>query len=82
MSEGPYAGQMIYGDVYHGGIKRIYMEPVAGALQGAVLRFSGGLQSGVNRLVRGPDGDIYVGELGNPPNWGHRQTRFGMGWNA
>lgn len=70
LSEGPYAGQMIHGDVYNGGIKRVYMEQVAGALQGAVLQFSGGLQSGVNRLLRGPDGDIYVGEIGNPPNWG------------
>ncbi|MEH6593362.1 MAG: c-type cytochrome [Halioglobus sp.] len=70
LSEGPYAGQMIHGDVYNGGIKRVYMERVGGALQGAVLQFSGGLQSGVNRLIRGPDGDIYAGEIGNPPNWG------------
>ncbi|MBT4518773.1 MAG: DUF1080 domain-containing protein [Halieaceae bacterium] len=70
LTEGPYAGQMIHGDVYNGGIKRVYMEPVEGALQGTVMQFGNGFQSGVNRLLRGPDGDIYVGEIGNPPNWG------------
>lgn len=68
--EGPYAGQMIHGDVFHGGIKRVFMERVNGALQGAVLRFSGGFQGGVNRITRGPDGALYLGEIGNPPNWG------------
>jgi cytochrome c len=39
-------------------------------LQGAAFHFSAGFQGNVNRLVRGPDDAIYVGELGNPPNWG------------
>ncbi|MCX2982295.1 DUF1080 domain-containing protein [Halieaceae bacterium IMCC14734] len=70
LNEGPYRGQMIHGDVTNGGIKRVFMESVDGQLQGAAFHFSGGLQGNVNRLERGPDGSIYVGELGNPPNWG------------
>ncbi|MEH6584645.1 MAG: c-type cytochrome [Halioglobus sp.] len=70
LNEGPYSGQLIFGDVYHGGIKRVYMERIAGALQGAVFRFSAGFQGGVNRIVRGPNNALYLGEIGNPPNWG------------
>ncbi|MDG2304596.1 MAG: cytochrome C [Candidatus Binatia bacterium] len=68
---GPYRGQMIHGDVTHGGIKRVFAERVDGAYQGAVFRFSQGLQAGVNRLRWGPDGKLYVGGIGNPGNWSH-----------
>ena len=78
LSEGPYAGQMIHGDVAHGGIKRVFLERVAGAWQGAAFHFSGGFQASVNRLVRGPDDAIYVGEIGNPPNWG----QVGKAWHG
>lgn len=76
LTEGPYAGQMIHGDVYNGGIKRVFLEEVAGRQQGAVFHFSAGFQGAVNRLTRGPDGAIYLGELGNPPNWGE----YGKPW--
>ncbi len=68
---GPYRGQILFGDVTHGGIKRLYVEEVDGALQGAVFRFTQGLAAGVNRLAWGPDGKLYVGGIGNPGNWGH-----------
>jgi cytochrome c len=64
--------------VTNGGIKRVYMERVAGAWQGAAFHFSAGLQGAVNRLVRGPDGSIYVGEVGNPPNW----SEIGKAWHG
>ncbi|MEZ5502368.1 MAG: family 16 glycoside hydrolase [Halioglobus sp.] len=76
LTEGPYAGQMIHGDVYNGGVKRVFMEDVAGHQQGAVFQFSAGFQGAVNRLQRGPEGAIYLGELGNPPNWGE----YGKPW--
>jgi hypothetical protein len=61
---------MLYGDVYYGGIQRIYLEKVAGAWQGAVMRFSAGFEGGVGRLVFGPDGSLYVGQVGhNTGNW-------------
>ena len=68
---GPYRGQLLHGDVTHGGIKRVFYEPVDGSLQGAVFRFSQGIEAGVNRLRWGPDGKLYVGGIGNPGNWGH-----------
>ncbi len=69
LEEGPYYGQLIYGDVTHGGIKRVFIEKIDDELQGAVFRFSGSFHGGVNRLTRGPDGTIYVGEIGSRPNW-------------
>ena len=78
LTEGPYAGQMIHGDIYNGGIKRVYLDDVEGQQQGAAFHFSAGFQGGVNRLERGPDGAIYLGEVGNPPNWGE----YGKSWHG
>jgi len=69
INDGPYKGQMIYGEVTHGGIKRVFVEKVNGEYQGAVFRFIQGLEAGVNRIVWGPDGALYVGGIGNPGNW-------------
>jgi cytochrome c len=66
---GPYKGQMIYGEVTNGGVKRVAVEEVEGQLQGALFRFIQGLEAGVNRLTWSPDGDLYVGGIGNPGNW-------------
>jgi glucose/arabinose dehydrogenase len=66
---GPYKGQMFYGDVTYGGIQRIFVEKINKVYQGAVFRFTQGLEAGVNRLVWGPDGALYVGEVGGPGNW-------------
>ncbi|MDX1476581.1 MAG: family 16 glycoside hydrolase [Saprospiraceae bacterium] len=71
INDGPYAGQMIHGEVTHGGVKRDFVEKVNGEYQGAVLRFTQGLEAGVNRMVWGPDGALYVGGIGNPGNWSH-----------
>jgi cytochrome c551/c552 len=76
LTEGPYSGQLVFGDVYNGGIKRVFLETVQGLQQGAAFHFSAGFQGAVNRLVRGPDDAIYVGEVGNPPNWGE----YGKPW--
>lgn len=51
IDESPYAGQMLHGDVHHGGLKRVFLEKVDGVYQGAVFRFSQGLEAGINRLV-------------------------------
>lgn len=78
LTEGPYAGQAIFGDVYNGGIKRTFLEEVDGVLQGAAFHFTAGLQGPVNRLKRGADDAIYIGIVGNPPNWGE----FGKPWHG
>lgn len=71
LNVGPYKGQMIHGEVTHGGIKRVFVEKVDGKYQGVVFRFIQGLEAGVNRLTWGPEGDLYVGGIGNPGNWQH-----------
>lgn len=66
---GPYKNQMIHGDVTNGGIQRDFLEKVNGYYQGAVFRFTQGLEAGVNRLIWGPDGNLYIGGIGQEGNW-------------
>jgi cytochrome c len=76
---GPYKGQMIVGDVTHGGLKRIQMERVNGRYQGTVFRMTQGLEAGINRVVVGPDKAIYVGGIGSTGNWGQEgKERYGL----
>jgi hypothetical protein len=70
LQEGTFAGQMLLGDVTYGGIQRADLERVDGEYQGAVFRFSQGLEAGVNRISMGPDGGIYAGGIGDGGNWG------------
>ena len=70
LNDGPYAGQMIHGEITHGGFKRVFVEKVDGEYQGTVFRFIQGLEAGVNRNVWGPDGALYVGMIGSTGNWG------------
>ncbi len=71
LNDGPYKGQMIHCEVTHGGVKRVFVEKIDGEYQGAVFRFIQGLEAGINRMVWGPDGALYVGGVGNPGNWQH-----------
>jgi cytochrome c len=73
---GPYKNQQIHGEVTHGGLKRVFVEKVNGEYQGAVFRFVQGLEGGVNRVVWGPDGSLYVGMIGNPGNWGQSGKKW------
>ncbi len=76
---GPYKGQMIVGDVTHGGLKRVFMEKVNGEYQGTAFRMTQGLEAGINRVVIGPDQSIYVGGIGSTGNWGQEgKERFGL----
>lgn len=79
IKEGPFAGQMLWGDVTYGGLQRGFLEKVDGEYQGAVFRHSAGLEAGVNRTMIGPDGAIYVGGTGEGGNWGEdNKLRFGL----
>jgi cytochrome c len=75
-NHGAFAGQLVFGDVTHGGLKRVFVEEIDGVAQGAAFRFVQGLEAGINRLVVGPDGALYVGGIGSTGNW--RQE--GKGW--
>ncbi|HLT83013.1 MAG TPA: family 16 glycoside hydrolase [Phototrophicaceae bacterium] len=79
LTEGPFAGQMLFGDVTYGGLQRAFLEEVEGEYQGAVFRHSAGLEAGVNRTIVGPDGAIYVGGIGEGGNWGESgKLRYGL----
>lgn len=67
--DGPYAGQMFFGDIHYGGIQRGALEKVDGQWQGSAHRFTSGLRGPVNRLRVGPDGSLWLGELGVSGNW-------------
>lgn len=69
LNHGPYKGQMIHGEVTHGGVKRVFVEKVGGEYQGAVFRFIQGIEAGVNRMVWGPDNELYIGGIGSTGNW-------------
>ncbi len=76
LNRGIYANQMLIGDVTYGGLQRVFIEEVKGQLQGCAFKFTQGLHGGTNRLVWGPDSSLYVGEIGNPGNWG----QYGKAW--
>jgi cytochrome c551/c552 len=78
LTRGPYAGQLLWGDVYNGGLKRGALEDVAGRAQGAAFHFSGGLRGPVNRLLAAPDGSLVAGEIGSYGNWGE----LGKAWHG
>ena len=79
LEKGAYAGQMIFGDVTYGGLQRGFLEKVDGEYQGAVFRYSAGLEAGVNRTLLGPDGSIYVGGIGEAGNWSEPgKLRYGL----
>lgn len=71
IDDGPYKGQMLHGEVTHGGLKRVFVEKVKGLYQGALFRFTQGLEAGINRVCKAPDGSMYVGGIGSTGNWGH-----------
>lgn len=75
---GPFAGQFWLAELTLGGINRVYLEEVAGELQGCALRCGNGLEGGVQRLIEGPDGCLYAGSIGSGGNWNWRDTRFGL----
>jgi hypothetical protein len=79
LTKGRFKGQMLFGDVTYGGLQRAYLEKVKGQYQGAVFRFTQGLEAGVNRITMGPDGAIYAGGLGADGNWGQEgKLRYGL----
>jgi cytochrome c len=78
MQDGPYKGQMLHGDVTHGGIKRDFLEKINDGFQGAVFRFTQGLEAGVNRLCRGPDSALYIGEIGMVGGWSWKEKQAGL----
>ena len=65
---GPFAGQCFVGDQTKSIVMRVCLEKIGGRYQGACFPFRSGFECGVNRLVFGPDGSLYVGETNR--GWG------------
>lgn len=61
---GPFAGQMLVGDQTQSNLLRVVTEKVGDRLQGAVIPFMSGLESGVMRGVFLPDSSLLVGQTG------------------
>jgi cytochrome c len=79
LDHGPYQGQMIHGEVTHGGVKRVFVEEVNGNYQGAVFRFTQGIEAGVNRISWAPDGSLMIGGIGVSGNWGQTgKLKYGL----
>lgn len=75
---GPYAGQIVIGELTQGGIRRANLEKINGVWQGCAFRFTQGLEVGINRLAWGPDGALYAGGVGSNGNWSWNGTRYGL----
>lgn len=87
MSEGkfgPFQGQMFIGDHTNSSIIRVMLEDVQGEVQGAVVKFMQGFQSGVLRLKLDQQGRMWVGQTSR--GWPTKgQKFFGMqrvDWNG
>jgi cytochrome c len=79
LEHGPFRGQQVHAEVTHGGLKRVFVEEIDGVKQGAVFRFTQGLEAGSNRVRLGPPSaasapgtprSLYVGGIGSTGNWG------------
>ena len=71
-------GQMVFGDVHHGGLHRVFVEKVNGEYQGSIFRFTQGLEAGINRLAWGRDGNLYMAGLGAGGDFGHHGQCCGL----
>ena len=65
---GPFAGQLLVGEMNRSRIARVMLDEVAGELQGACVPFydDAGLTRGSHRFVFGSDGSLWVGRS-QPP---------------
>lgn len=60
---GPFAGQLLVGEMNRSRILRVLVDEVSGQTQGACLPFidNGGLHRGMHRFAFAPDGSLWVG---------------------
>jgi len=83
----PYNGQILICDFTSGQILRASLEEVKGIWQGVAFKHTsgkarpdgtGGLTAGPNRIVAGPDGHFYIGQIGVGGMWWFNKTKFGL----
>lgn len=80
IQKGLYAGQFMVGDISRGGVKRTFIEKVGGEWQGCAFSFSGGFEAGIQKIIEGPQGELYLAGLGrgDVANWGWNGKLFGL----
>lgn len=66
---GPYSGQGIIGDAAKKGLRRFFLEKINGQIQGAVFRWSQGLDFKINRLENLSSSSFIAGRLARKNNW-------------
>ena len=84
LTQGPYAGQILVGDINSPGLWRVALDTLpdttgADNVQGTVFTFTPGSRNnslgtgnaGINRITQGPDGTIYAGAGRGVGNWGN-----------
>lgn len=81
---GPFAGQLIVGEMNSAHLLRILPDEVDGQMQGACVRFLDNIRSlriGNNRLAFAPDGSLYLGQTnhGWPGDRGIQRIRYKTG---
>jgi hypothetical protein len=76
MKSGPFRGQALVGDNRTGHLNRMMVERVAGQMQGAVVRMTGGLEAGAYRIVEDANGNYYVGGLGTGSSYWSWCSRY------
>jgi len=83
----PYNGQILLCDFTTGQILRASLEEVEGVWQGVVFKHTSGkadengnngLTAAPNRLVEGPDGNYYIGQIGAGRLWEFNGTQAGL----
>ncbi|MGJ8657528.1 MAG: c-type cytochrome [Akkermansiaceae bacterium] len=83
----PYNGQILLGDFTTGQILRASLEEVEGTWQGVVFKHTSGksdkngdngLHGGPNRILEGPDGNYYIGEIGAGRLWEFNGAQYGL----
>jgi len=83
----PYNGQILLCDFTSGRILRASLEEVEGIWQGVVFmhtsgksdeKGNNGLTAAPNRLLEGPDGNYYIGQIGAGRLWEYNGTPFGL----
>ncbi len=83
----PYNGQILLCDFTTGQILRASLEEVEGTWQGVVFKHTSGkadqdgnngLTAAPNRLIEGPDGNYYIGQIGAGRLWEFNGTQAGL----
>lgn len=80
LSQGPYKGQMLMGEVTNQAIVRANVERVDGRLQGCVFPFATNMPAGVQRLLEAKDGSgsIIVAGVGGDGGWTFKEPWYDL----